>query len=184
MADPTQADIDAFVRAAHGQLDVVRDSLAAQPALLTGNATWIETPLGAAAHVGNVAIARHLLAAGAPMEPCAAAMLGERDTLEALIAADPAVADARGPHGIGIVAHAVAGGQTDLARWLAEQGADVNAGAGSTTALHLAAARGDADLAVWLLDRGADRGAARYDGKTAREVAAAAGHTDLAAQLA
>jgi hypothetical protein len=107
--------VRAFVANAHGDLDAVRDALAAEPAL--ANAAWDwgggdwETGLGAAAHMGRRDIAELLLAHGARIDLFAAAMLGEIEVVRAILTAHPEMRDARGPHTIPLRAHAEAGGE-------------------------------------------------------------------------
>ena len=106
--------VESFVAKAHGDLDGVQALLGEQPALV--NATWdwgggdFETALGAAAHMGRRDIALFLLERGARLDVFAAAMLGYTDVVAAAIEANPAVAQASGPHGIPLLAHAKAGG--------------------------------------------------------------------------
>jgi ankyrin repeat protein len=111
-----------FVANAHGDLDLVRDALDREPALLNaawdwGGGDW-ETGLGAAAHMGRRDIAELLLGRGARMDVFAAAMLGHVDVVRAILAADPAARDAKGPHGIPLLAHAEAGGATAVVELL------------------------------------------------------------------
>ena len=102
--------VQEFVAAAHGDIDVVRGRLAADPTL--ANASWDwgagdwETGLGAAAHMGRRDIAELLLAHGARLDIFAAAMLDEVEMVRALL---PVQRDAKGPHGIPLRAHAEAG---------------------------------------------------------------------------
>src|SRR5687768_18060188 len=70
---PIQTElVKQFVIAGHGQLDKVKEMLAAQPALI--NATWdwgggdFETALGGASHMGRADIARFLLENNARMD--------------------------------------------------------------------------------------------------------------------
>ena len=110
--DPTL--VKSFVGDAHGDLDAVRNALDDQPALAKaawdwGGGDW-ETALGAAAHMGRRDIAELLLAHGAHLDVFAAAMLGEVDVVRAIVAAQPEVREAKGPHGIPLRAHAEAGG--------------------------------------------------------------------------
>jgi hypothetical protein len=103
-----------FVGNAHGDLDAVRNALAAQPTLVNaawdwGGGDW-ETALGAAAHMGRRDIAELLLARGARLDVFAAAMLGDVDVVRAILAAHPELREAKGPHGIPLRAHAEAGG--------------------------------------------------------------------------
>ena len=104
-----------FVLKAHGDLDVVKRVLEQEPELLNaawdwGGGDW-ETGLGAAAHVGRRDIAEYLLERGARMDVFAAAMLGETEIVRAMLAAQPSLRDALGPHGIPLIAHAEAGGE-------------------------------------------------------------------------
>ena len=100
----------------------MRAALDREPALLNaawdwGGGDW-ETGLGAAAHMGRRDIAELLLGRGARMDVFAAAMLGHVDVVRAILAADPAARDAKGPHGIPLLAHAEAGGATAVVELL------------------------------------------------------------------
>ncbi len=104
-----------FVANAHGDLDYVRRALVEEPAL--ANAAWDwgggdwESALGAAGHMGRRDIAEVLIAHGARIDVFVAAMLGEVETVRAILAAHPDMRDARGPHTIPLRAHAEAGGE-------------------------------------------------------------------------
>jgi hypothetical protein len=108
-----------FVIAGHGQLDKVKEMLAAQPALI--NATWdwgggdFETALGGASHMGRADIARFLLENNARMDLFAAAMLGRLDIIKAAAAAFPNILRVPGPHKIPLIAHAEKGGADAVA---------------------------------------------------------------------
>lgn len=175
--------VDAFVIAAHGDLGKVRELLAREPALRDARARWGETPLGAAAHTGAVAVLECLLEHGAELDVFAAAALGRTDRVAGFLDREPSLVDARGAHGIPLLAHAAAGGRLDVAELLLERGGDVNAGAGGTTALHVAAAMGRADFAAWLLQRGADPGVRDTQGRTPLDLATRNGHDAVAALL-
>jgi hypothetical protein len=106
--------VNEFVLKAHGDLGVVKQLLEQEPQLLNaawdwGEGDW-ETALGAASHVGRRDIAEFLLEHGARMDVFAATMLGETEIVRAMLEAQPSLRDARGPHGIPLVAHAEAGG--------------------------------------------------------------------------
>jgi hypothetical protein len=107
--------VNEFVLKAHGDLGVVKQLLEQEPAI--ANAAWDwgggdwETGLGAASHVGRRDIAEYLLEHGARMDVFAAAMLGETEIVRAMLEAQPGLRDARGPHGIPLLAHAEAGGE-------------------------------------------------------------------------
>ena len=104
-----------FVGAAHGNLDRTRELLGNEPGLL--NATWdwkagdFETALGGAGHMGRRDIALHLLENGARIDLFVAAMLGEMAIVKAVLDAHPRMVESRGPHGITLMKHALAGGK-------------------------------------------------------------------------
>jgi hypothetical protein len=103
-----------FVSVSHGDLDAVRIALDAEPALVNASWDWgggdWETGLGAAAHMGRRDIALLLLERGARLDVFAAAMLGWADVVRAIVEERPEAREARGPHGIPLLAHAEAGG--------------------------------------------------------------------------
>ncbi|MCC6614567.1 MAG: ankyrin repeat domain-containing protein [Anaerolineae bacterium] len=181
---PDQETINEFVVAAHHDLDKVRQMLAHEPGLLNEKAQWQETPIQAAAHVGNRPIAEFLLAEGAPLDICTAAMLGRKDAVATMLRDDAALVHARGAHNIPLLYFTAIYGSSDIAALLLEAGADINAGAGGNTALHGAAQFGQADIARWLIEHGADARAQDFNGKTAREVATDRGHQDIADMIA
>ena len=104
-----------FVAKAHGDFDRVRELLGEEPALVNASWDWgagdWETGLGAAAHMGRKDIALYLLERGARLDIFAAAMLGKLEIVRAIVEAFPEARDAKGPHGIPLIAHAQAGGQ-------------------------------------------------------------------------
>jgi ankyrin repeat protein len=106
--------VQEFVGDAHGDFDAVRatleaDSTFANAAWDWGGGDW-ETALGAASHMGRRDIAELLLASGARLDVFAAAMLGNVEIVRAVLAAHPDARDTKGPHGIPLREHAVAGG--------------------------------------------------------------------------
>lgn len=113
--DPLPAAVvKEFVMAGHGQLHKIKEMLTQTPSLL--NAAWdwgggdFETALGGAAHMGNRAIAEFLIAQGARIDIFAAAMLGNLEIVQTMLALHPALQYARGPHGITLLTHAHKGG--------------------------------------------------------------------------
>ncbi len=153
--------------------------LAAHPELVNASATWDETALQAAAQTGRADIAEFLLAAGAPLDICAAAMLGKADAVRAFLRAEPVLANARGAHGLPALYHATIAGHEDIADLLWATGADLNAGDGASTALHGAVAFGRQAMVAWLLQRGANTGALDYEGKTPLERAVENGRQEI-----
>lgn len=175
--------IDEFVANAHGNLLRVQELLGQHPTLLNANASWDETALAAAAQVGRRDIAEFLLAAGAPLDICTAAMLGRVDAVTSFLRADQGLAHATGAHGIPVLYHAAITNRKQVAKLLLAAGTDVNQGTGVTTALHGAAQFDQASMAAWLLEHEADLTALDHAGQTPLEVAAAAGHSDVVAVI-
>ncbi len=107
-----------MVGVAHGNLDRVNALLAERPTLSRAAWDWgfgdWESALGAASHVGNRPIADLLLRHGARPSIFSAAMLGQLAVVQAFVAAQPGVQRTKGPHGITLLAHAVAGGDAAL----------------------------------------------------------------------
>jgi ankyrin repeat protein len=178
-----QEQIDQLVVAAHHDLPKVQQILAKHPDFLNENATWIETPIQAAAHVGNRTIAEYLLDQGAPLDICTAAMLGLEDDVAGLLAEFPDLAQAVGAHNIPVMFYPAISGNISIAERLLAAGADVNAGAGGNTPLHGAAGFGQVEMTRWLLDHDANPFALDYNGKAPVEVAQANGQTVIVEML-
>jgi ankyrin repeat protein len=175
-----------FIIAAHFDLAAVQAALAAHPDWLDIAYDWgaeggTETALGAAAHVGNRPIARYLLAEGATITPAAAAMLGDRAALDALIDLDPDNANAAGAHGIPLLAHAAFQPDPDLLDHLLARGTRPE---GLGLVLLNAATAGHAEVVRWALAHGADPTTRNYQGKTAAEIAQQAGFDHVLDALA
>ncbi len=175
MSQQTELAIDLvreFVLAGHGNLPRIQEMLAGTPDLLNAAYEWKEddheTALQGAAHVGNRPIAEYLLAQGAPLDICAAAMLGRQDDVERFVAEDPQQINANGAHGIPLLTHAALSGDVALVSWLMEQGTRT----GVSAALHNAVSKGHTELVEWLLQHAdPDLGWTNFQGKTALTVA-------------
>lgn len=104
-----------FVLFAHSDLQMVKKLLEKEPALLNAAMDWgagdWETGLGGASHVGRRDIAEFLISKGARVDLFAAAMLGRLDVVKGLLDLQPALIDAKGPHGFTLHWHAKAGGE-------------------------------------------------------------------------
>lgn len=180
---PSQQIIDEFVGAGHGDLHTVKKLLAQHPAIWSSPASWGEYAIQAAAQTGQVEIAELLLAAGAPMDICTAAMLGDVDRVEAFLNADSNLADATGAHRLPVLYHAAVRGNIAVAEKLLVHGADVNAGEGKNTALHGTVFFGHQEMAKWLLDHGADVNARDFQSKTPLAIANKQGYAEIAEML-
>lgn len=178
-----QEAINQFVIAAHHDLPYVKQTLAEYPQLLNENAEWIETPIQAATHVVNRPIIDYLLAQGAPLDICTAAVLGRADDVRTMLAENPELAHATGAHNIPVLFFPVVVGDLEIAQILLDAGAAVNVEEGANSPLHGAAIFGQAGAARWLLDHDANPYAKDYEGKTPLDRAEASGHEAVTALL-
>jgi ankyrin repeat protein len=168
---PRQDVQNEFVASAHHDMQRVSAMLAEHPALVHAVAVWNETPVQAAAHVGNVEIARLLIGHGARADLCTQIVLGERDEVMRQISADPALANATGAHGLTALYFAAIAGDLEMARFLYAHGAALEGGEGASTALHGAVMADQPDIVAWLLEQGASREARNFNDRTPLEVA-------------
>jgi hypothetical protein len=104
-----------FVIYAHSELDMVKKLLDKEPALLNATMDWgggdWETGLGGASHMGRRDIVEFLLEKGARIDIFCAAMMGRLDAVKSFLTLQPALIDARGPHGFTLHFHAQVGGE-------------------------------------------------------------------------
>lgn len=149
--------INEFARLAHFDSERVKHLAKIAPGLIAARATWDESAIEAASHMGLVPLARFLADRGAPVSTCTATLLGLRDRVEALVKSDPACVRERGAHDIALIAYTAYGEErAEIADILLRSGASVEAGALGVKALHLAASKGYIQLAEVLLAHGAD----------------------------
>ena len=120
------AVVKEMVGVAHGNVARVKELVSARPALARAAWEWgygdWETALGAASHVGNKEIAQILLDNGAHPTIFSAAMLGQLDVVKSFVASAPGVQRTRGPHGITLLAHARAGGNAEMVKYVESLG--------------------------------------------------------------
>jgi hypothetical protein len=103
-----------FVIYAHMDLEMTKKLLAKEPAVLNATMDWgagdWETALGGASHMGRRDIVGFLLEQGARIDIFCAAMMGLLDAVRAMLALQPKLIDAKGPHGFTVHFHAQVGG--------------------------------------------------------------------------
>ncbi len=179
MTEPTQDQKNNFVGVSHGDFAAVQAMLAEMPDLVHAVAVWGETPIQAASQNGREEIIELLLAAGAPKDICTAAVLGQRDIVEAMLKADPAQAKALGAHGIPLMYFPIIKGYREIAELVLAYGAPVNGGDGVTPPLHGAVAFEQVEMAAWLLSHGAEVNSLNFEKKTPLAVAQAKNNPDL-----
>jgi len=118
--------VSEMVGASHGNIARVKELVSLRPALARAAWDWgygdWETALGAASHVGNKPIAQVLLDHGAHPTIFSAAMLGQVEVVKMFVAASSGVQKIRGPHGITLLAHARAGGNPEMVKYIESLG--------------------------------------------------------------
>ncbi|MCY2983638.1 MAG: ankyrin repeat domain-containing protein [Planctomycetota bacterium] len=102
-----------FILFAHSDLDMVKKLLEREPALINsfmdwGGGDW-ESALGGASHMGRKDIVEYLLSRSARIDIFCAAMMGQLEAVKAFLTLQPALIDARGPHGFSLHFHAQVG---------------------------------------------------------------------------
>lgn len=166
-----------------GDFDRVRALFEAHPVLVPAlnildPAGMEETPQGAAAHLFCREILLDMLARGVRQNLFIASALGDVAALVGFLRQGPALANARGAHGIHVLNHAV---NPRVARLLLEHGADPNSSVYEPwgwTPLHEAAYRGKRSLLKLLVAAGG-RLDAGGDGPTPLHAAARMGHREV-----
>jgi len=150
--------INEFTRLSHADVERVKHLLKLAPALAFARATWDESGIEAASHMGLAPLARHLADHGAAVSVCTATVLGLRDRVEAMVKSDPDSVHERGAHDIALLAYTAFSDQRpEIADFLLRAGANVQAKAlGGQTMMHLAAVKGYVELADVFLAHGAD----------------------------
>ena len=144
------------------------------------------TPLLLAIYHGKVDLARLMVERGAPVSFGEACALGDEVRVKEMLGADPRLLHSRTSDGFPSAGVAIFFGHGALARWLIEQGADVNAPAENAMGVapvHAAAAACDRETMRMLLERGADANARQQMDYTALHAAASRGDIEMAKLL-
>jgi ankyrin repeat protein len=144
------------------------------------------TPLALAAEVGSLEIVRYLIEHGADIEPkrdtplMTASMAGQFEIVKYLVEEKKALVNPKDTNNNYTPLMLVACGgysHPEIAKYLVEHGADVNAkDVNGTTVLMLAAGRGYLEIMQYLIDKGAVIDAVDNSGKAAIDLALENGH--------
>ena len=127
-----------------------------------------------------------LILHGAQLEIHDAAATGSIDRVKEFVEKNHALANSFSPDGFPVVALASVFGHLDVAAYLAEKGADINAAATNGTgynALTGAVTGGHTEIVKWLLENGANVNYRYGPGYTPLLAAAANGHREIVKQL-
>jgi len=157
----------------------------ADPSLLQSPENGV-TPLLLAIYYGKSELARLFVARGAPVSFHEACALGDTDRVQQMLASAPSLLHQRSADGFPPLGLAIFFRHGALARWLIEQGADVNAAAENAqrvAPLHAAAAVCDRETVAMLLERGADVSAKQQQDYTPLHGAASRGDVEIAKLL-
>jgi len=173
--------VKTFILACHAKHDRVVELLDEQPRLLRASMDWgegdWENGLEAAGHMGNRDITELLLSRGMDRTLFSAAMMGEKEIVERLLAADPGAVSHPGVHRMSLIYHIAISGDPDIAE-IAKACGDVP---GKDAAIHPAVKFGHLDMTTWLIDNGAtDLNTLNFQEQTPLAVALENGNEDLA----
>jgi ankyrin repeat protein len=149
--------VNQCARVAHFSFDQVKQLHQEHPALLNTRATWDESAIEAASHMGLTEMAQWLADRGALVSTCTAVLLGLTDLVKDAVKQDSKSVCERGAHDIAILAYTAYGREkAEMADLLLKAGAKVDGKALSMSTLHIAAIKGQMDLATVLIGHGAD----------------------------
>ena len=169
-----------------GDAAKVSDLLGQDPSLVRAAENNI-TPILLAVYYGKADIARLLAErAGDDITIGEACAIGDGERVKAMLASDPSLLNSRTADGYPIAGLPIFFRHPELARWLIEQGADVNAVAENTQRVafvHAAAAACDHETMRMLLERGADANAKQQLDYTPMHTAASRGDKEMAKLL-
>jgi ankyrin repeat protein len=138
--------------------------LLADSGLATGAASWGETPIQAASHLGRRELICRLMECGAPLDLFGACALGDLKVAAAALAHEPR--DACGVHGLPTMHFGVVSREVAIVTLLIEAGVAVAPRRASISPLHSAVAVGLRSMILLLLAHGADRSARDAFGAT------------------
>ena len=167
-----------------GDLAAVKSLVDDDPSLASARSGNVSAVLTALYH-GQHDIAR-LLAGRASIGFHEAAALGDLDRVRTLLVATPSLLDERSADGFPPVGLAIFFRHPDVAKFLIERGADVNAAASNAqkvAPVHAAAAVRDIETMKLLLERGADPNAVQQMDVTPLHGAASRGDVEMAKLL-
>jgi ankyrin repeat protein len=166
----------------NNDLAQVRSQLAADPALLTARNESNASPLLFSIYTNRPEIRAFLLSSGAAMDLYEAACAGELEQVKHFVEANPSAANSFSPDGFPVFALACFFGHLEIARYLAQNGANIHAAAYNGSGynpLTAATAAGHTATVQWLLEQGLDPNYKYGPGYTPLLTAAANGHVEI-----
>ena len=168
-----------------GDAAAVSSLVERDPALASARSGNVSAVLTALYH-GQNDIARFLAGRSAPIDFPESAALGDLDRVRKMLDANPSLLNERSADGFPPVGLAIFFRHPDVAKFLIERGADVNAAASNAqkvAPVHAAAAVRDVETMKLLLERGADPNAVQQMDVTPLHGAASRGDVEMAKLL-
>ena len=165
-----------------GNLAAVQSLLDADPSLASAKNDSCVSAVLMSIYTGHPDVRDVLIARGAFLEIHDAAAAGNLDRVKQLVGENPALPGTYSPDGFPVVALAAVFGHLDVARYLADHGADVNASATNGSgynALTGAVTSSHTEVVKWLLAKGADPNYRYGPGYCPLLAAAANGHLEI-----
>lgn len=172
---------DLFDAIKRGDEKSVASLLDSDPSLLTATESGVSPILWAVYH-GHTGLARAIAKRGAALSFGEACALGEFERVRELLKGDPSLLHSRTADGYPAFGLAIFFRQPEVARYLIERGANVNAqatNAQKVCPVHAAVAVGDRETMKMLLERGADANARQQMDYTALHGAAVHGDIEM-----
>jgi uncharacterized protein len=177
------AETKAFFEAIRsGNLSQVASLVAADPALASAQNESGVSALLFSIYTGQREVRDLMLSSGATMDLYEAASAGELERVKQFVEADASRANSFSPDGFPVFALACFFGNLEIARYLEETGANIQAVASNGSgynALTAATATGRTETVRWLLERGLDPNYRYGPGYTPLLTAAANGHLEI-----
>jgi ankyrin repeat protein len=169
-----------------GNAAAVARMLDIEPGLASAKNPQGQSPVLMAAYGGKNEIRDLLLARGVELELHEASATGQLESVKRFVEKDPALAKSYSPDGFPVFALAAVFGHKEVAEYLLDKGAEVNAAATNGTgynALTGAVASGHTAVVSWLLANGADPNYRYGAGYSPLLTAAANGHLGIVSIL-
>jgi ankyrin repeat protein len=176
------AAMDLFEAIRSGDVSKARAAISADADFAKARNAQGQSAVLMACYMGREEIRDLLIASGAPLELHEAVAAGSLARVEQIVELEPEVAKNYSPDGFPLLALAAAFGHENVARYLHDGGADVNAIASNGTgytALTGAVAGGRASIAQWLVENCADVNYRYAKGYSPLLTAAANGHLEI-----
>lgn len=181
------SQVEIFFQAVRaGNSAAVARMLDTEPGLATAKNPQGQSPVLMAAYGGKNEIRDLLLARGVELELHEAAATGQLQRVKQFVEKDSALAKSYSPDGFPVFALAAVFGHKEVAEYLLEKGAEVNAAATNGTgynALTGAVASGHTLIVSWLLANGAEANYRYGAGYSPLLTAAANGHLGIVSIL-